>query len=74
MKPRRFEDIQAGNLCSVLLQGHILLCSHILKRFLQTKGRDQGEAEVTALMVANKIIERNHPQCPKPGFIFLMDA
>ncbi|KAL7865803.1 hypothetical protein SRHO_G00110500 [Serrasalmus rhombeus] len=55
-------------------QGHILLCSHVFKRFLQAKGCDQGEAEVTTLMIANKIIERNHPQCPKPGIIFLMDA
>ncbi|KAL6484763.1 hypothetical protein MHYP_G00068080 [Metynnis hypsauchen] len=49
---------QSGNLSSV--QGHFLLCSHVFKRFLQTKGHDQGEAVVTALMVANKIIERSH--------------
>ncbi|KAL7861062.1 hypothetical protein AOLI_G00174110 [Acnodon oligacanthus] len=72
MNSCKFEDTQAENLHSVLHHGHILLCSHIFKRFLQTNGRDQGEAEVTALMTA-KIIKRNRPQCPKPGIIFLID-
>ncbi|KAL7880647.1 hypothetical protein SRHO_G00029010 [Serrasalmus rhombeus] len=31
------------NVHSVLHQRYILLCSHVFKRFLQAKGRDQGD-------------------------------